>query len=74
MKNLLRFALVLFTTSVFSQAGHIMQSVDGDKTEGEIFNPQNIHNPPYGAIPGSKVGYEMTTSMLMLGLTYTFSQ
>ncbi|MCJ7757222.1 MAG: outer membrane protein transport protein, partial [Gillisia sp.] len=26
MKNLLRLALVLFTTSVFSQAGHIMQS------------------------------------------------
>ena len=29
---------------------------------------------PYGAVPGTKVGYEMTTSMVMLGITYTFSK
>jgi long-chain fatty acid transport protein len=45
------------------------------KTEGEIMSPLNVpNNPPYGAIPGSKVGYEMTTSMVMFGVSYTFNK
>jgi long-chain fatty acid transport protein len=28
--------------------------------------------PPYGAIPGSEVSYDMTTSMVMVGASYTF--
>ena len=41
------------------------------KTSGEIFNPQMIPlNPPYGAITGSEVAYDMTTNMIMLGLNF----
>ena len=31
-------------------------------------------NPPYGAIPGSEVAYDMTTSMIMFGISYNFSK
>ena len=47
----------------------------GGKTTGEILNPANVpNNPPYGAIPGSEVSYEMTTSMIQFGLSYTFNK
>ena len=45
------------------------------KTEGEIMNPRMASSTnPYGAISGSKVGYEMTTSMVMFGVSYTFNK
>ena len=45
------------------------------KTEGEMMNPL-LASPtnPCGAITGSKVGYEMTTSMVMVGISYTFNK
>lgn len=47
----------------------------GDATKGQILNPANIpNNPPYGAIPGSEVSYKMTTSMIMVGFSYTFNK
>ncbi|MBO0342557.1 MAG: outer membrane protein transport protein [Bacteroidota bacterium] len=40
----------------------------GDATSGPVLNPQFIQNsPPYGAIPGSEVSYDMTTSMIGIG-------
>ena len=49
-------------------------SSDG-KTEGQVLNPMMASAAnPYGAIPGSKVGYEMTTDMIMLGISYTFNK
>lgn len=47
-------------------------SSDG-KTSGQILNPMLIgSNPPYGAVPGSEIAYDMTTDMIMIGLSYTF--
>ncbi len=47
----------------------------GDPTSGPLLNPQFIQNfPPYGAIPGSEVSYEMTTSMIMVGASYTLGK
>ena len=47
----------------------------GDKTSGQLLNPMFIGNyPPYGAIPGSEVSYDMTTSMAMVGISYTFNK
>lgn len=44
---------------------------DGE-TKGQLLNPQFIGTyPPYGAIPGSEVSYDMTTSMIMVGVNYT---
>jgi len=75
IENAFEFGLSYPVTDNFMLNGVYHYGTSGDKTEGEIFNPQNIqNNPPYGAIPGSKVGYEMTTGMVMLGLTYTFSK
>ena len=45
------------------------------KTEGNLLNPMMVSGSnPYGAIPGSKVGYEMTTDLVMLGISYTFNK
>lgn len=44
-------------------------------TEGKILNPMMISSSnPYGAIPGSSVSYDMTTSMIQFGLSYTFTK
>ena len=45
------------------------------KTEGTMLSPLAVSpTNPYGAIPGTKVGYEMTTSMVMFGISYTFAK
>ena len=45
------------------------------KTSGKLLNPMFVaSNPPYGAISGSNVSYDMTTSMVMLGISYTFKK
>jgi long-chain fatty acid transport protein len=45
------------------------------KTSGQLLNPMFIgSNPPYGAIPGSNVSYDMKTSMIMVGISYTFNK
>ena len=41
------------------------------KTSGPLLNPQFISaNDPLGKIPGSEVAYDMTTSMIMVGLGF----
>lgn len=41
-------------------------------TAGPMLNPMMAPTfPPFGAIPGSEVSYDMTTSMIMLGVTYS---
>jgi len=45
------------------------------KTTGQLLNPQMVPMfPPNGAVPGSEVSYEMTTSMIMIGASYTFGK
>lgn len=45
------------------------------KTEGQMLNPQLISaNNPLGKIPGSSVGYDMTTSMIQFGVSYKFGK
>ena len=40
-------------------------------TEGPLLNPMLISpNNPLGAFPGSSVSYDMTTSMIMVGVSY----
>jgi len=47
----------------------------GDATTGQLLNPMFIQGfPPYGAIPGSEVSYDMTTSMIQFGVSYTFTK
>ena len=59
----------------FTLNGVYHHGSSGGKTEGNLLSPMMASpSNPYGAIPGTKVGYEMTTDMIMLGLTYTFSK
>lgn len=47
----------------------------GDATSGPVLNPQFIQNfPPYGAIPGSEVSYDMTTSMIGIGVSWKLNK
>ena len=44
-------------------------------TEGQILSPfMASPTNPLGAIPGSSVSYEMTTSMIQFGVSYTFNK
>ena len=46
-----------------------------DATSGNILDPRMITpSNPLGAIPGSSVSYEMTTSMIQFGISYTFDK
>lgn len=43
----------------------------GDATSGPMLNPMFAQSyPPYGAIPGSEVSYDMTTSMVAIGASW----
>ncbi len=43
----------------------------GGSTSGPLYNPAFISpSDPLGAVPGSEVSYDMTTSMIMLGFSY----
>ena len=47
----------------------------GGATSGPLLNPQFIsQSPPYGAIPGSEVSYDMTTDMIMFGFSYKWDK
>lgn len=42
-------------------------------TTGSLLNPQfSSPESPFGAIPGSEVSYDMTTDLIMIGVTYNF--
>ncbi len=52
----------------------------GEATEGTLMSPVptafggpwDAQNNPLGKIPGTKVSYEMTTDLVMIGMTYSF--
>lgn len=73
IKNAFQFGLSYEASDKFSIDGVFHYGTSGDATSGALLNPQFIGNfPPYGAIPGSEVSYDMTTSMIMVGASYTF--
>ncbi len=75
IKNAFQFGTSYPINDNFKLNGVYHYGTSGDKTEGQMLNPMMASaSNPYGAVPGTKVGYEMTTSMVMLGLTYTFSK
>lgn len=46
----------------------------GGKTSGPLLNPMfATSSNPYGAIPGSNVSYDMTTDLIMVGISYKFN-
>jgi long-chain fatty acid transport protein len=48
--------------------------VSDGKTYGQILNPMMASpSNPNGAIPASSVAYDMTTDLIMVGLSYKFN-
>ena len=75
IKNAFQFGLSYEASDKFTLDAVYHFGDSGDATSGPVLNPQFIENfPPYGAIPGSEVSYDMTTSMIMVGASYTFGQ
>jgi len=75
IKNAFQFGTSYPISDNFKLNGVYHYGTSGGKTEGQMLNPMMASaSNPYGSMPGTKVGYEMTTSMVMLGLTYTFSK
>ena len=75
IKNAFQLGLSYKINDAFSiDAVYHHGSSDGE-TKGQLLNPMFIQNsPPYGAIPGSEVSYDMTTDMIMIGIGYTFNR
>jgi long-chain fatty acid transport protein len=75
IENAVQFGTSYPLSDNFKLNGVFHYGTSGGKTEGSMLNPGYISpSDPYGKVPNTKVGYEMTTSMIMLGLTYTFSK
>ena len=75
IKNAFQFGLSYVASERFKIDAVYHYGSSGDATTGPLLNPQFIQSsPPYGAIPGSQVSYDMTTSMFMFGLSYTFKK
>lgn len=75
IKNAFQFGFSYEFTDAFSLDVVYHYGSSGDATSGPVLSPQFIQNfPPYGAIPGSEVSYDMTTSMIMFGGSFTFGK
>lgn len=75
IKNAYQLGLSYNITDNWRLDGVFHYGTSGDATEGQMLNPMMASSSnPYGAIPGSTVSYEMTTSMVMFGVNYTFKK
>jgi len=60
-------------TSAFGVDAMYHFGTSAGETTGQLYNPMFVGNfPPFGGIPGSEVSYRMTTSLVMVGITYSF--
>ncbi len=74
IKNAFQFGFTFELSELINLDVVYHYGTSSGSTEGQLLNPMFIGQyPPYGAIPGSKVSYDMTTSMIMAGITYRFN-
>ena len=75
IKNAFQFGFSYNATPSLRLDALYHHGTSSGKTSGQLLNPMFIQNfPPYGAIPGSDVSYDMTTDMITLGISYTFKK
>ena len=75
IKNAFQLGFSYIISDKFTLDGVYHYGTSSGKTSGELLNPMFAENyPPYGAIPGSNVSYEMNTSLIMMGFSYTFAK
>lgn len=71
IENAFQFGLSYDINDRWNIDGVFHYGISGDSTSGPVYNPLFIGvSPPFGAIPGSEVSYEMDTSMIMIGFSY----
>ncbi|GAA4815613.1 OmpP1/FadL family transporter [Litoribaculum gwangyangense] len=75
IKNAYQFGFTFEASKRFSLNAMYHHGTSDGKTSGPLLNPMFIQNsPPYGAIPGSDVSYDMTTDLVMIGFKYIFNK
>ena len=73
IKNAFQFGFSFNANSNIKIDALYHHGTSSGKTTGQILNPMFIQSyPPYGAISGSEVSYDMTTDMITVGISYTF--
>ena len=71
IKNAFQVGAGYIVNNKLTLNGVFHYGTSGGSTSGQLLNPLFISNDnPLGKIPDSEVSYEMTTSMIMLGINY----
>ncbi|HEY9185418.1 MAG TPA: porin [Salegentibacter sp.] len=74
IKNAYQFGLSYELGESFILDAVYHHGASDGQTSGPLLNPMFAQNyPPNGAIPGSEVAYEMTTDLVMFGISYKFN-
>lgn len=75
IKNAFQFGFSYEASENLSLDAVYHYGTSSGKTEGQILSPFAVSQAnPLGALPGTSVGYDMTTSMVMVGFSYTFNK
>ena len=82
IKNAFQFGLSYEASANWKIDAVYHYGTSGDPTSGPMMNPTptgfggpwDATNNPLGVVPGTEVSYDMTTSMIMVGASYTFSK
>jgi len=73
--NAFQFGLSYNASKNISLDAVYHHGVSDGKTFGQILNPMMASpSNPYGAIPASNVAYDMTTDLVMFGISYKFNK
>lgn len=75
IKNAYQFGFSYVASSSIKLDAVYHHGTSDGKTAGALLNPMFASSSnPYGAIPGSNVSYDMTTDLIMVGVSYSFNK
>jgi len=75
IKNAYQFGLSYEVSEKINLNGVYHYGTSNGETSGNMLNPMMASpSNPYGAMPGTSVGYSMETSMVMVGIAYNFAK
>lgn len=75
IKNAYQIGLSYEVSDNFQLDAVYHHGASDEATSGQLLHPMFAQpTNPYGAIPGSEVSYEMTTDLVMVGISYKFNK
>ena len=75
IKNAFQLGFSYDATNNFSLDAVYHHGASDGKTSGQMLNPMLASSSnPYGAVSGTTVAYEMTTDLVMVGISYKFDK